>query len=148
LNTGKKEATELLNTSKENLARELFGVRTKSSARCPIVPATDLKIDEIGIPVSIAYELLREKFIEHLQKELNFTYKEAMKATREEAFNPETQKLFKEFAEKQLVIINRPPTLHEYSMFCMKVRLNEPGDGDYVLRFPISICSPLNAKIF
>ena len=113
LNTGKKEATELLNTSKENLARELFGVRTKNSARCPIVPATDLKIDEIGMPTSVAYEMLREKFIEHLQKELNFTYKEAMKATKEEAFNPETQKLFKEFAEKQLVIINRPPTLHK-----------------------------------
>lgn len=29
LNAGKKEATELLNTSKENLARELYAVRTK-----------------------------------------------------------------------------------------------------------------------
>ena len=94
------------------MARELFGVRTKSSARCPIVPSTKLKIDEIGLPVSVAYDLMREKFIEYLQQQLNFTYKEAMKATKEEAFNPETQKLFKEFAEKQLVIINRPPTLH------------------------------------
>lgn len=145
LNTGKKEATELLNTSKENLARELFGVRTKSSARCPIVPSTTLKIDEIGLPTSIAYDLMREKFIEYLQQQLNFTYKEAMKATREEAFNPETQKLFKEFAEKQLVIINRPPTLHEYSMFACKVKLNEPGEGQFVIAMPISICEPLNA---
>ena len=48
LNAGKKEATELLNTSKENLARELYSVRTKSSARCPIVPSTDLAIDELS----------------------------------------------------------------------------------------------------
>ncbi|MBP3732105.1 MAG: hypothetical protein J6I84_02545 [Bacilli bacterium] len=31
LNAGKKEATELLNTSKENLARELYAVRTKQN---------------------------------------------------------------------------------------------------------------------
>lgn len=104
LNAGKKEATELLNTSKENLARELYSVRTKSSARCPIVPSTDLAIDELSVPVHIAYEMCREGFIEYLQQELNFTKSEALKATRQEAGNPETQKLFKEYAEKQIVL--------------------------------------------
>ena len=104
LNAGKKEATELLNTSKENLARELYSVRTKSSARCPIVPSTNLAIDEIGVPTHIAYEMCREGFIEYLQSELNFTKEEALKSTRLEALNPETQKLFKEYAEKQFVL--------------------------------------------
>lgn len=104
LNTGKKEATELLNTSKENLARDLYSVRTKNSARCPIVPSTTLAIDEIGIPTHIAYEMCREGFIEHLQKELNFTKKEALKATKEEYNNPETLRMFKEYAEKQFVL--------------------------------------------
>jgi len=104
LNAGKKEATELLNTSKENLARELYSVRTKSSARCPIVPSTDLAIDELSVPVHIAYEMCREGFLEYLQKELNFTKKEALKATKLEAENPETQRLFKEYAEKQIVL--------------------------------------------
>lgn len=104
LNAGKKEATELLNTSKENLARELYSVRTKSSARCPIVPSTDLAIDELSVPVHIAYEMCREGFIEYLQQELNFTKSEALKATRQEADNPETQKLFKEYAERQIVL--------------------------------------------
>jgi hypothetical protein len=45
LNAVIKQATDLLNTSKENLARELYAVRTKNSARCPIVPAMDIKID-------------------------------------------------------------------------------------------------------
>ena len=36
--------------------------------------------------------------------ELNFTEKEARKATKEEALNPETQKMFKEYAEKQIVL--------------------------------------------
>ena len=106
LNAGKKEATELLNTSKENLARKLYAVRTKNSARCPIVPSTTLKIDEIGIPRSIAYEMCREGFLGYLQKELNFTRDEALKATKKEAMNPETQKLFQEYAEKQVVLVS------------------------------------------
>ena len=104
LNAGKKEATELLNTSKENLARDLYSVRTKSSARCPIVPSTDLAIDELSVPTHIAYEMCREGFLGYLQKELNFTKEEALKATRLEAENPETQRLFKEYAEKQIVL--------------------------------------------
>jgi DNA-directed RNA polymerase beta' subunit len=104
LNTGKREATSLLNTSKENLARDLYSVRTKNSARCPIVPSVDLRVDEIGVPRSLAYEMCREGFLGYLQKELNFTREEALKATRDEAMNPETQKLFKEYAEKQVVL--------------------------------------------
>ena len=145
INTGKKEATRLLNTSKENLARNLYAVRTKNSARCPIVPATDLQIDELGIPKSIAYEMLRDGFMEYLQNQLNFTYKQALTATREEANNLETQKMFKEFAEQNVVIVNRAPSLHEYNMFACKIKLNEDGDGDYAVRFPIGICEPLNA---
>lgn len=104
LNTGKKEATELLNTSKENLARDLYSVRTKNSARCPIVPSTELAIDELSVPTHIAYEMCREGFINHLMKELNFTKTEALKVTKDEYNNPETLKLFKEYAEKQIVL--------------------------------------------
>ena len=104
LNTGKKEATELLNTSKENLARNLYSVRTKNSARCPIVPSTTLAIDEISVPVHIAYEMCREGFLDYLMKEINFTREEALKATKEEYNNPETMRLFKEYAEKQIVL--------------------------------------------
>jgi DNA-directed RNA polymerase beta' subunit len=37
---------------------------------------------------------------------------------------------------------NRQPSLHEYSIFALKVRLVE----GYAIHFPIAICSPLNAK--
>lgn len=104
LNCGKKEATELLNTSKKNLARDLYSVRTENSARCPIVPNTELAIDEISVPVHLAYEMCREGFINYLMKELNFTNEEAIKVTRDEYNNPETVKLFKEYAEKQYVL--------------------------------------------
>lgn len=106
LNAGKKEATELLNTSKENLARDLYSVRVKNSARCPIIPSVDLPIDEIGIPKHIAYEICREGFLGYLQEKLNFTRDEALKATKEEWRNPETMKLFKEYAEQQVVLNN------------------------------------------
>ena len=104
LNLGKKETTELLNTSKENLSRILYSVRTQNSARCPIIPSTTLKIDEVGIPRHIAYEMCRSGFVKYLMENLNFTEKEAIRSTREEYDNPEIQKLFKEYAEKQLVI--------------------------------------------
>jgi len=141
INSIQKEATELLNTSKENLAREMYSVRTKNSARCPIVPDMNLKIDELGIPRSIGYEMLREDFIKYLMEKLNFTEKEAKKATKEEALNEETQKLFKEYAETRMVLVCRQPVLHEYSMFCMKIRLVD----DYAIHFPPAICTPLNA---
>lgn len=35
------------------------------------------------------------------------------------------------------------PSLHEYSIFAMKLRLND----DYAIAFPIAVCEPLNAKI-
>ena len=104
LNVGKKEATELLNSSKENLARGLYSVRTKNSARCPIIPSTTLPIDEVSIPRHIAYEMCRSGFCDYLVKELNFTKAEAVRSTRDEYDNPEIQKLFKEYAEKQYVI--------------------------------------------
>lgn len=106
LNAGKKEATELLNTSKENLARDLYSVRVKNSARCPIIPSVDLPIDCVGIPKHIAYEICREGFLGYLQEKLNFTRDEALKATKEEWRNPETMKLFKEYAEQQVVLNN------------------------------------------
>ena len=141
LNSTIKEATELLNTSKENLARELYSVRVKNSARCPIVPDMNLKIDELGVPRSIAYEMLREDFIKYLMEKLNFSEKEARKATKEEALNEETQKLFTEYAETRMVLVNRQPSLHEYSIFCMKIKLVD----DYTIHFPPAICTPLNA---
>lgn len=109
LNTGKKEATTLLNTSKKNLARELYSVRVKNSARAPIIPSTTLAIDELGVPKSLAYEMCREGFMNYLIANFNFTKKEAEKITLDESMNPETQKLFKEYAEKQVVLVNRQP---------------------------------------
>lgn len=104
INSGKKEATELLNSSKENLSRILYSVRTKNSARAPIVPSTTLPIDTVGVPIHLAYEMFRGGFIKYLQEELNFTKEEALRSTKLEYNNPEIQKLFKEYAEKQLVI--------------------------------------------
>lgn len=97
LNAGRKEATELLNTSKENLARGLYAVRTKNSLRCPIVPSTDLPIDEVSIPRHLAYEICRSGFIKHLMNVYNFTEDQAKISTKLEALNPELQKMFDEY---------------------------------------------------
>lgn len=104
LNKGRYWSTELLKASKDNLARESYAVRTKNSARSAIIPSTTLAIDEVGIPRHIAYEMCRSGFIEYLQEKRNFTYQEAKRSTLHEYENPELQKLFKEYAEKQVVL--------------------------------------------
>lgn len=104
---GKRQATGLLNTSKKNDARNLYSVRVANSARCPIVPSTHLAVDELEVPVHVAYEMCREGFVEYLVKELNFTRKEAIKSTRAEYDNPKMQELFKKYAEDQVVLVNR-----------------------------------------
>ena len=104
INSGKKVATNLLNSSKENFAREIYAVRTKNSARCPIVPSTTLPIDELGVPRHIAYEMCREGFIKYLVNELNFTPNQALESTKKESSNEELQRLFTEYAEKQIVL--------------------------------------------
>ena len=135
INAGKKMSTELLNTSKKNLARELYSVRTKNSARCPIVPSTTLAIDELAVPRHLAYEMMKEGFAQYLVDEMNWTKKQSLRTVKKEALDPETQKIFKEYAEKQYVLVTRPQALHEYATFCMKVRLTD----DYAIGFPIAV---------
>lgn len=141
INIGRKIPTTLLNTSKKSDARNIYKVRVKNSARAPIIPDNTLAIDEVGIPVHVAYEMCREGFIKYLRDKLNFTKRQAEIATKYEAMNEETQRLFKEYAESQYIMVNRQPTLHEYGIYCCKLRLAE---GD-VIHFPISLCEPLNA---
>jgi DNA-directed RNA polymerase beta' subunit len=141
INSGKRQVTELLNTSKKNKSRMLYSVRVKNSARAPIVPDTKLAVDELGVPRHLAYEMCREGFIKYLMEKDHFTRKAAKTVTEEEWDNPETQKLFKEYAEQQIVLVNRQPTLHEYSIYAMKLRL---VDQD-AIAYPIELCGPLNA---
>lgn len=104
LNAGKKETTKLLNSTKVNEARLIYSARIKNSARCAITPDVNLAIDEISMPKHIAYEMCRSGFCKYLQKELNFTEKQALESTRTEYNNPKTQELFKKYAEDQIVI--------------------------------------------
>lgn len=104
LNAGKKEATDLLNASKKNLARTLYAVHVNNSMRCPIIPSTTLAIDEVSLPRHLAYEMCRSGFCKYLEREYNFTKEQAIRSTRDEYNNPEIQAKFKEYAEQQVVI--------------------------------------------
>ena len=104
INSGKKEATDLLNSSKQNLSRILYSVRTENSARAPITPSTTLPVDTVSIPRHLAYEMFRTGFMKYLQDELNFTREEAVRSTKFEYENPKIKELFKEYAEQRYVI--------------------------------------------
>lgn len=118
---GNNMATDLLRTSKENLARSNYSIRMKNSLRCPIVPDVDIQIDQVKIPRHLAYEICRDGFIKYIMEKYNFSEEEAKLSTRIEAMNPEMQQEFTDYVEGneekglkgQLVIINRPPSLHK-----------------------------------
>lgn len=120
LRVGNSEASSLLNTSKENLARGLHSVRVKNSMRSPIIPSVDLPIDQARIPRHLAYEIFRSGFIKYIMEKYNFSEDEATLSTRLEAMNPEMQQEFTDYIEGneskglkgQCIILNRAPSLH------------------------------------
>lgn len=141
------DLSQLLKTSKENLARTMQSNRLTNSGRCTIIPAPDLKIDEVYIPRHLMYEACREEFIKYLEITLQCSPVKAKYLYRLESNTNEIQRLFDDYIngdkerKGKYVIINRNPTLYELSMMACKVKLTE----DYTMGLPLQLCKPFNA---
>lgn len=139
--------SQLMNSSKANLARVMQSNRMSNSGRCTIVPDPTLKGDEVVIPIHLMYEACRGEFIQYLAEKKGITTKEA-EALYKDPFNDEVQKLFHQYIEGEpgkpetakYVIINRAPTLYDLSMFSCRVRLTH----DYTMKIPQILCKPTN----
>lgn len=108
-------ASEVLNTSKENITRNIQANRLQNSGRCTIVPAPDLKIDEVGIPRHLMYETCRDEFIQYMCDQWIIDKDEATVLWKDNATDQKLQDLFTEYIEGtgngdcKYVIINRAP---------------------------------------
>lgn len=131
--------TSVNNTSKMNLLRKLMSKRVEGSGRAPIIPSIDLNIDEIGLPIHLAYELYRTQFIKHISIEFNLDILTAR--GRYNAPDTAVRTLFREFCKNKVVVINRNPTIHKYNAMAMKVTLSDSTG----ISLPPLICPAFNA---
>jgi hypothetical protein len=115
-----------------------------NSGRCTIIPAPDLKVDEIYIPRHLMYECCQKEFIIFMMQKYDCSEEYARLKYLTEATTVEVQKDFDEYIETcndgkgKYVIINRNPTLYELSMMACKVKLT----NNYTIGLPLLLCSP------
>lgn len=131
--------SEVMKPSKENLLRTIMSARMDNSGRAPIIGDPSLAIDEVKIPIHLAYEICKVDFINYLVDKLGITLKKAeLKYKR--ATN-DILDLFRQYAPTRRVIVNRPPSLHRYNNMCFKMYVTE----DYAIHFPITSVEPFAA---
>lgn len=139
----------LLKSSKQNIARQSFSTRIPNSGRSVIVADPNLDIDKVTIPRHLIYEACSDEFINFIAQKYEIPKPKAEYLYKTQANSIEIQNLFDEYINGDIdkggtykgkyVIINRQPSLHEYSMMCCKVELT----NDYTLGLPLELCAPL-----
>lgn len=132
--------TDLVATSKASSIRYGFGVRVPNSGRGTALADPNLDIDQVSLPISMAYEIFRGQFLSwmsvgYMLNEEEVTYKMINK-------NKEMVDLFKKFVnENELYcMINRAPTLYKLSQLVFKVTLNEGA----AIGYSLMATTPLN----
>ncbi len=132
--------TDQLRGKKGMLRKNLLGKRVDYSARAVIVGDATLTIDQCGIPKSVALEMFKP-FIIHEILEAGLVVN--IRAAKD--MIDEKEDVVWDFLEKIVherpIILNRPPTLHKYSIQAFYPRLVE---GDAIRLHPL-VCKAFNA---
>lgn len=131
--------SEALLPSKINLLRGLYSARIDNSGRAPIIGDTSLKLDEVKIPIHLAYEMLKVDFIGYLSEKLGISVEKAELKYRQAG--KEVLDLFRKYTPTRRVLVNRPPSLHRYNVMAFKMLVTE----DYALHYPQVAVEPMAA---
>lgn len=132
--------SQLNNTSKQNIARNILGKRVANTARATIVPDIDLPIDKILIPEPLAYEMYKTEFLNYLKSKYMMSESEAASLYYEGSLDT-LAKFYQFIDEGRSVIFNRAPTLHKYSIIGVNVGLTK----DISIHMPPLLCKGMNA---
>jgi DNA-directed RNA polymerase subunit beta' len=163
LNRPLKSLTDILKGKEGRFRQNLLGKRVDYSARTVIVSGPDLSSVQCGIPKLLALEIYRP-FIAHSLIQLRVAKDFASAENIIETRPSYIWKIVKEVAKHHPVLINRAPSLHQYSMQAFlpvlcngkAVRLpalscagfNADFDGDQVaIHLPLSIEAQYEARI-
>ncbi|MBK7391669.1 MAG: hypothetical protein IPI64_00020 [Chloracidobacterium sp.] len=130
------------------LRKYLLGKRQDFSARAVIVPDPLLRIDQCGIPFEMLLSWLKPLILNRLVQEKGLSKVDARnvieRALRGDPYAFETVKECLEHTvadQNLLVLINRQPSLHRYSLLAFKPQIRM----DHVVGIPPMVCNGFNA---
>jgi DNA-directed RNA polymerase II subunit RPB1 len=140
----------------------LMGKRVDSSIRSVITPDPNLSIDQVGIPLHIAREVLYPEIVNSFNiDELSLMLKNGPfvwpgivsvqmtgAATKKNAISKDIQErglkygdvVYRHICNNDVVIVNRQPSLHKASMMCHRAVINPGGS----IRLSPNVVAPYN----
>ncbi len=135
-----KSLADMLKGKHGRFRRNLLGKRVDYSGRSVIVVGPELKLNECGLPKKIALEIFKPFIIQQLiKKELAHNVRGAGHLI--EAGIPEVWDILEETTKKNLVLLNRAPTLHRLGIQAFKPILIE----GLAIRLHPLVCTAFNA---
>ncbi len=142
--TGKKRQlkslSDFLKGKQGRFRQNLLGKRIDYSGRSVIVVGPHLKLDQCGIPKTMALELFKPFVIAKLiQREFVHNIRSANRFI--ESDRPETWDILEEVTRDSYVLLNRAPTLHRLGIQAFKPTLIE---GKAIQIHPL-VCDAYNA---
>ena len=135
-----KSLADILKGKKGRFRQNLLGKRVDYSGRSVIVVGPQLKIDQVGLPKTMALELFKPFVIRRLlEKELAYNVRGASRLIDEET--DEVWECLEEVVKDKLVLLNRAPTLHRLSIQAFYPTLIE----EKVIELHPMVCQAFNA---
>jgi len=135
-----KSLSEGLKGKQGRFRQNLLGKRVDYSGRSVIVVGPDLKLDECGVPKTMALELFKPFIISELIAK-GYTHSAKNAAKLIDSGTSEVWDILEDVTQKYMVLLNRAPTLHRLGIQAFKVKLIE---GKSIRIHPM-VCSPFNA---
>ncbi len=119
-----KSLSDMLKGKKGRFRRNLLGKRVDYSGRSVIVVGPSLKLDQCGLPKSMALELYRPFVISRL---VSHNYAANVRGAKRfiERNRPEVWEVLEEVIKERPVLLNRAPTLHRLGIQAFEPTLIE-----------------------
>jgi DNA-directed RNA polymerase subunit beta' len=136
--------SDILRGKQGRFRQNLLGKRVDYSGRSVIVVGPNLKLDECGIPRSVALELFKPFLMHNLEERgiaLNLRSAKWMIEQAIKDANSPVWKVLADTVKDYVVLLNRAPTLHRMSIQAFKPVL---VDGEAIHISPL-VCPPFNA---
>jgi DNA-directed RNA polymerase beta' subunit len=135
-----KSLSEIIKGKQGRFRQNLLGKRVDFSGRSVIVVGPDLRMDECGLPKTMAIELFKPHLMAKLEEKGYATTLKQAKKMIEKKEN-EVWECLEEVVEQYPVLLNRAPTLHKLSIQAFHPRLIE---GKAIQLHPL-VCAAFNA---
>ena len=135
-----KSLSDMLSGKEWIFRKNLLWKRVDYSWRSIITVWPKLRLDECGLPISVAVTMFTPFIIWKLiDKKIAYTPKQAEKLIKEES--PIALKFLEEVIKDKYVLLNRAPTLHRLSIEAFKIKLMSWK----TIRIHPLVCSAFNA---